>query len=107
VLSRCSFPSQGTELTFINIKTARLVCCEHRGHRNGQINKRIANTLEYSILILHSIQLLLSEEEDSSGYVDIGDPKQIRQFAYNTRYTEKNGFQRWDQLFSVALHLLQ
>jgi len=92
VLSRCCFPSQDTELAFINIKTARLVCCEHRGQRNGRINKRIANTLEYSILLLHSIQLLLSEEEDSSGYVYMGDLKQIRHFAYNTRYNHKIGF---------------
>jgi hypothetical protein len=86
VLSRCCFPSQDTELTFISIKTARLVCCEHRGHRNGQINKRIANRLEYCMLLLHSVQMLLSEQ-DSSGYVYMGDPKQIRHFAYNTRYT--------------------
>jgi hypothetical protein len=87
VLSRCCFPSQDTKLAFISIKTARLVCCEHRGHRNSQINKRIANTLEYSRLFLHSVQLLLWEQEDSSGYVYMGDPKQIRHFAYNTRYT--------------------
>jgi hypothetical protein len=26
-------------------------------------------------------------EEERSGYVYVGDPEQIRQFAYNTRYT--------------------
>jgi len=90
VLSRCCFPSQDTELAFINIKTARLVCCEHGGQRNGRINKRIANTLEYSILLLYSTQLLLSEQEDSSGYVYMGDPKQIRHFAYNTRHNHND-----------------
>jgi hypothetical protein len=43
--------------------------------------------LEYSILLLHSVPLLLSEKEESSGYVYMGDPEQIRHFAYNTKYT--------------------
>lgn len=90
VLSRCCFPSKDTELAFISIKTDRLVCCEHHGQSSDRINKRVANTLECTILLLHSTQLLLSEEEDRSCYVYMGDPKQIRHFAYNTRYTHKD-----------------
>ena len=107
MLSRCCFPSQDTELAFINIKTTRLVCCEHRGHRNGQINKRIANTLEYSILLLHSMQLLLSEEEDSSDYVYMGDPKQIRHFPMPQGIFRRMASKNWISCSLSIAHLLQ
>jgi hypothetical protein len=72
VSSRCCFPSQDTKSAFISFTTTRLVCWEDRGHCSGRTNKRTANMLVYSILLLHSVHLQLSGVEESSGYVYMG-----------------------------------